>query len=147
MLRSDGWVFSESDGASQTIKPGWLARDAGSVLWIEAETNFSAAAKPDVDSATDGEALVIGVTYLSSYEHMGVFEVSCVTGCTCNATEVDGHTEQKHSVPLVVEFDVVQVPSVGGEPCVVQVLVLNRTSSGEHKAKVTQLFVESWAGV
>lgn len=35
------------------------------------------------------ESVVVGVSLLTSYEHMGMLNVACKEGCTCNGTSFD----------------------------------------------------------
>ena len=80
------------------------------------------------------EALLV-ITYLKSWEHMGRALVTCVSGCTCEPTLIDGHSSTgRHSVPLLEEL---QVSSA--RRCVLQLKVMEGTSSGEKKFKVMQL--------
>ncbi len=101
----------------------------------------------------------VDLTFLTSYEHMGRFQVSCQPGCTCGA-EIDGHREGHYSVPLMKGIAV--TASEGSCTLVVglvddsfvhqhclfshdhalkprQVKVLERTNSGEHKVKIIQI--------
>ncbi|GAX85957.1 hypothetical protein CEUSTIGMA_g13373.t1 [Chlamydomonas eustigma] len=133
--RMEGWVFSESDMSAQNIKPGWLAKQPGAVIEIEIDLNIS--------SQVVNDTLLAGITYLASYQHMGKFSVVCLSGCQCNVSVIDGHIIQKHSVPLFHEFIITRTPH-NTAVCVVQALVLNSTRSGEHKAKITQVFFKTW---
>lgn len=90
-------------------------------------------------SSTGGSALShmsIVVSYLRSYEHMGRAQLSCVAGCSCNASVIDAHHSDRSSV--------VQLHEVAVTPhkrCVVRLAVLSETSSldGEHKFKLIQI--------
>lgn len=46
--------------------------------------------------------------HLRSYEHMGVALFSCVSGCACAPTEVDGHHAEKVSQLYMVVLEVSQ---------------------------------------
>lgn len=35
------------------------------------------------------DSMVVGVSLLTSYEHMGTLEVACYKGCTCNSSVFD----------------------------------------------------------
>ena len=58
-------------------KPGWVALQPGSIL----QTAI------DIDGLGDG-GVTVAVTYLSSWEHMGQVNVSCISGCTCEGITV-----------------------------------------------------------
>lgn len=90
---------------------------------------------PPPPQASPNDTAVVIVTILTSYQHMGKAEFSCVAGCTCNRTVWDAHSDQPVSVTAGVRLlGVTQSPG-----CVVQVRVLPETSTGEHKYKVIQV--------
>lgn len=41
--------------------------------------------------------VLIGIGILKSYEHMGIAEMSCVSGCECEPLLMDGQWESKTS--------------------------------------------------
>ena len=144
---SEGWAFVTEEYGKK--KPGWISFRPGSFL--EMTFNESAA------SPTAGARQSIGLTYLRSYQHMGSANMSCVRGCRCPATIINGHEPwYKHSVPQMVQVDVeydgqISTADKSGShdhrECAIQVQVLNSTDSGEHKFKVIQLTVISWVNV
>lgn len=71
-----------------------------------------------------------------SYEHMGVAEISCFSGCECKGVpSVDGHdASSRVSVTKLLEF-----PATQSRDCILRVVVLPQTSSGQNKFKVIQL--------
>jgi hypothetical protein len=86
-------------------------------------------------AALPAQGALLLITYLKSWQHMGRALLTCVSGCTCAPTLIDGHSSTgRHSVPLLEEL---QVSSA--RRCVLQLKVLEGTSSGEHKFKVMQL--------
>ena len=88
---------------------------------------------------------VAHLSYLTSYRGMGVAVLRCVGACSCAASEIDAHDAsggqdtvfQTRSVSL-------QLPAGGFEvSCVLQLQIINRTSSGHHKFKVRTLTLET----
>ncbi|EFJ52999.1 hypothetical protein VOLCADRAFT_85815 [Volvox carteri f. nagariensis] len=104
-------------------------------LQLAVNTDRSAVGSPA------GEKVHVYVHHLRSYEHMGVAEVSCISGCSCDPTEVDALIQEEVSQVYLVGLVVSQ-----STECVIEVLVLNRTSSGEHKFKVSGVVVAETAG-
>lgn len=41
--------------------------------------------------------VLIGVGILRSYEHMGIAELTCVSGCECEPSLMDGHWDSRTS--------------------------------------------------
>ena len=132
-------------------KPGWISTTPGSALHIVVDMNLGLASSPKT----------IGLTFLSSHEHMGQAQVSCVDGCSCNVGRIDGHSPHvKHAVPRIAEFGIKAdaggdsttagvggggVAAAGGRRnCTLRVVVASETQSGEHKFKVIQVAVKSW---
>ncbi|GIL91193.1 hypothetical protein Vretimale_18816 [Volvox reticuliferus] len=70
--------------------------------------------------------------YLKSYEHMGVVNLSCTSGCWCDTVEVDAHITEHWSQMYQTRLVATQSDS-----CEVTLTVLPKTSSGEHKFKVS----------
>lgn len=46
------------------------------------------------------------LTYLRSYQQMGVAQVKCVAGCTCPTSELDGTWDTKASLLQIHRFKV-----------------------------------------
>ena len=47
--------------------------------------------------------MTVGVGMLKSYQHMGVAEVACTQGCSCEPQAFDLHQEEKVSSPWTEE--------------------------------------------
>jgi hypothetical protein len=77
------------------------------------------------------------LTILSSYQHMGMADLSCTQGCTCLPKTANGHTPKKHSVPRIIKLPVSQ-----HEACRVRLAISEATDSGGHKFKVVGVGVE-----
>ena len=105
----------------------------------------------------------MGIGFLKSYEHMGQVRVTCEHECECEGLLIDAHTRERIS-PLDLQYFSARVkPMVGlgagtavgaaaeaaallgvvppKRRCGLQLTVLNTTSSGEHKFKLTALFL------
>ena len=71
----------------------------------------------------------VQVRYLTSYERMGIAEVTCKGGCSCNKSLLDGHIEQRWSVPDGKEFSVTQA-----KDCILRIDA--RAGKGGSKVKI-----------
>lgn len=81
--------------------------------------------------------------YLASFEHMGVAQVECAGGCHClpaagapAVSTMDAHWTSHTSEPKTVLLQVTAAAA-----CLLNVTLLNATSSGEHRFKLTGLRV------
>ena len=139
---SEGWEFVEME--NNKYKPGWISNTSGSVLKMTVDVERA---------ASKGYRQSIGLSFLTSYEHMGTAKLSCIEFCQCTDTLMDGHERvHRHSVPQMKSI-VPQWPessSTGNSskrPCILQVEVLNKTYSGGHKFKVLQLIITTWVNI
>jgi len=87
----------------------------------------------------------IGLGFLKSYERMGIVRATCVHDCDCESLDIDAHTHNKFS-PLDLQYITTtprahQAADGRGWRCGIRVTVLNQTSSGQHKFKLTALFL------
>ena len=95
------------------------------------------------------------VEYLASYEGMGMVEVACAEGCSCEPQTIDAHTTAQDvrnvSVFQSHEFEAFRATPRGSTrrgrrprstPCELKVTLLARTSSGAHKFKLCSLTVK-----
>ena len=99
VVKAEGWAYVEVE-ANKT-KPGWISTTPGSILWMSIDTNFGSLVDPHF----------ITLAVLASYQHMGQAEVSCVSGCMCQKSKIDGHiTDQRHSIPKLHSFLVTPRP-------------------------------------
>ena len=92
VVKAEGWAFAEVD--ENKTKPGWISTTPGSILWMSIDTNFG--------SPVDQHYITLAV--LASYQHMGRAEVTCVSGCQCKKSKIDGHVIDRHSVPILHSF-------------------------------------------
>ncbi|KDD77160.1 hypothetical protein H632_c6p4 [Helicosporidium sp. ATCC 50920] len=95
---TSGFEWVDEARAGQTPKWGFVGRAANDTLELELDTttplSAEAAAKPDA-------AVNVGMLYLQSYEKMGRAEWTCVAGCTCKTTTLDGLTARRVSETAV----------------------------------------------
>ena len=83
------------------------------------------------------------LSYLTSYEGMGVASVHCENGCTCDEIALDAHTGS--SFVSIWQTSVMSLELLGDSTsCGVCVTVLNQTSSGHHKFKLASMTLR-WA--
>jgi hypothetical protein len=166
---AEGWAYQEVDD-NQAHKPGWIAREPGATLQLEIDTATPQEQQEEAREAPEQQqgaghlpppgtpqaqqvpplkpSLKVIVAFLQSWQHMGMAQATCVSGCTCAPSTLDGHERvQKHSVPSLHQIALSPGNSSGGGRCVLQLRVLPGTGSGGHKFKllslVTSLDVES----
>ncbi|KAL4856610.1 hypothetical protein ACK3TF_003052 [Chlorella vulgaris] len=128
------WI---NEGTADKPKQGWVATAPGSVLEFDVATDITPGNESFIGSASVAAAIV----YLSSYEHMGQAEVSCVEGCTCQSKTLNGHM-----TGLGTQQSIMLVELSLAARCRLRVMVLPDTSSGEHKVKVTGIIVSETSG-
>ena len=96
---------------------------------------------PDLEAEEAARAKVsIQVMYLSSYEHMGVVEVTCAAGCTCPVTRIDAHSADKAAGSPMVERLIRDVSQ--SLDCLLRIENKPESSSGEHKFKIFEIKVK-----
>ena len=151
VVKAEGWAYVQTDEGHP--KPGWVSTAPSSELCMAIDVDFGKL----VDH-------FISLTVLSSYQHMGQAEVTCISGCVCDNNTIDGHVpDHKHSVPKELEFRLFQhhpgsnLSGSGGNNssnnnssvsrCIIQLKVLQESSSGEHKVKVMQLAIKIMVNV
>ena len=135
-LTPDGWRWVDSELVKGKIvwKPGWIANASGAEAELSVRTLL-----PGGGGGGGGGNVVLSLLHLTSYEHMGVLGVSCVAGCVCEPTELDAHVDGgRVSVERRGELAVSQA-----ELCTLRLRVLDRTSSGERKWKLTGVTVDA----
>jgi hypothetical protein len=131
---SDGFEWLDEQGAKQGTrqsKLGYVASAVGAKLELRLNTS---ALRPPADVLW---ATVVRLAHLKSYMHMGTADVSCVRGCKCKASRLDGHHNLHHSQVYYHSL----IVDLGGVECVLDITVANETRSGEHKVKLTGVIV------
>mmetsp|Transcript_10267 Transcript_10267/g.30910 ORF Transcript_10267/g.30910 Transcript_10267/m.30910 type:complete len:546 (+) Transcript_10267:215-1852(+) len=89
-------------------------------------------------------AVMLMLSFLASYQHMGKAVVTCVSGCACHPGPFDGYWTLQASQLTRMELIVTESPV-----CELEIKILEETSSpdGEHKVKFMGIIVseESWS--
>ncbi|GFR42716.1 hypothetical protein Agub_g3640 [Astrephomene gubernaculifera] len=134
VVESDGWEYL-NEGTAVKPKPGFVAKRPGSRLRLRLDTDRSGVGSPAE------EQVHVYLHHLRSYEHMGKARISCVSGCACEEVVVDAHITQRVSQVYMARILVSQA-----RECLMEVTVLDQTSSGENKFKVSGLVVSEKAG-
>ncbi|KAI3426970.1 hypothetical protein D9Q98_006914 [Chlorella vulgaris] len=136
------WV---NEGTQDKPKWGYVGKHPNATLRFTVNTaTATAAASTEGGVAIDVTQIPthVGVLYLRSYQGMGMFELSCVAGCTCEPFKLDGWMEFKASQEYHAAW-----PVSRSEKCVIEARILNETTtSGDHKAKLTGVIVSEVAG-
>ena len=90
--------------------------------------------------------VVMGVGYLQSYEHMGIFKIECVSGCECEGVpSKNANWGSALSIYQTAYLAVSQSPV-----CQIRITSLPNTTSDGHKIKFDTVLVatgmtESWS--
>jgi hypothetical protein len=98
----------------------------------------AAAAVPATDARQHAQ---LTLTYLSSYEAMGIARLRCMRGCECTPTDIDAHRGSEESGPRLSVYRTLGVALTldVARRCVVELHVLARTRSGGHKFKLSEM--------
>ena len=128
--RAAGWALVTHELVNGVLqpKPGWVANTSGAVLELNISTRFAA-----LPQAT---RVQLAARYLTSYELMGNAELTCVSGCECAPTALQGHVTEHVSVEKVASVNVSQ-----SQGCVLRLRVLEQSDSSgaQHKVKLMGL--------
>ncbi|KAG2429693.1 hypothetical protein HYH02_013951 [Chlamydomonas schloesseri] len=87
-------------------------------------------------TGTRTQEVTVELGYLRSYENMGRANVSCEGGCACKTWTLEGHHDQRNSQTFLQGFPVSQA-----EECIIAVRVLETSSTGKHKVKISGVMV------
>jgi len=134
------------EGTDAKMKPGIVGKAPGDVA------RFCL----DVSKLERGSPFVFIVGHLISYEHMGVVAVTCADDCECGTTEIDAHVPGgKFSVfkgktftarRLAAPPATLDASTPADCGCKVQLTILEKTGSKEHKFKVLSLMTAKHEG-
>ena len=144
-LNDPHYVDSQATSSTWTYtsdvpkKFGWITYTAGDSLLLHVNTTLPKTKSKCGDAATSAATVHLGL--LASYEHMGMVEVTCVGGCSCERTIVNSHNPECRKS----QTQFLMVPATQHPDCRVQLLCLKTTTSGEHKIKLTTIIVTSSA--
>lgn len=125
---ADGFAYASSEIVkNRTVwKPGWIARTPGATLDFAVAASFQ--------GAPAGANATLKAVFLRSYEHMGIAQLTCLSGCACDGVELQGHGTEHVSVEDSASMNVTQA-----HECVLRLAVQPETRSGEHKVKLISL--------
>jgi hypothetical protein len=124
--RAPGWHYTafEVVKGKQVWKQGWLANATGATMEVPLRTRLRA--------LPPAQTVELTVRFLTSYEHMGAMELSCVPpSCSCAPLTLQGHVAAHVSIEHTATTNVTQA-----EACALRLAVLPDTLSGEHKVKL-----------
>lgn len=127
------WV---NEGTEAKPKFGFIGTRAGA--YFRFTLNSAENSIHDDDTSAKRHS-VVSIAYLASYEHMGMFNVSCPepsSSCSCDPLIVDGH-KLEHSSQLFTASIVV----TKSESCILDFRIQTSTSSGEYKTKIAGVIV------
>ena len=120
---------------------------------------------PEGSGHDNGTQASLRLAYLKTYEHVGVFSATCISGCNCTAQKVTeqlpplfSHSclSQSHYFPSlqvnchfpedhVSLMQLHQISASQSPECMLEVRIEAETTSGEHKVRAMQLKV--WLGL
>jgi len=126
------------EGNDAKMKPGLIGTNVGDQVQLCL----------DVRRLALGQSFVVILGHLISYEHMGAVSVRCLGECGCPPDEVDAHVEGgKFSVFKAKTIALKRVngtlpAAAAAKPgcnCLLELVILPKSGSGEHKFKVLSL--------
>lgn len=80
-------------------------------------------------NGTGGGLQTVSISFLQSYEHMGMARVQCDSGCTCRPSTMNGHTGHHTSMLAMHSFLATQHAE-----CVVSITILPVRGGSERAA-------------
>ncbi len=127
-------------------KWGYVGDQPGAYIILNVSTEASSV---NMLRSSDGRVAVpersggvlVEIAHLKSYKQMGIANVECVSGCTCEATVMDSHGDSKSSQTHLHTFTASQ-----HKQCLIKVEVAKDSSTGGHKVKVLGIIVSEQAG-
>ncbi|GLC64085.1 hypothetical protein PLESTF_000116500 [Pleodorina starrii] len=119
-----------NEGSAIRPKWGYVALTPGARLVLRFDT------RRHLPGANPDELVGLYLQYLKSYEHMGIASIRCTSGCNCKDAEVDAHIPEHGSGTYQMRLMVSQ-----SEACELTTTVSERTSSGQHKFKVSGVVI------
>jgi hypothetical protein len=140
VVSKEGFEYINEAPQSPRPKWGYVATKPGSKLSLKVSTMASSGGK-----GVKSLPVLVELAHLKSYTKMGIAEVTCSNGCTCNKTEVDGYHPVRNSQLFLHSWEVSQAPE-----CIISVSVTDRSKArGEdkgHKVKLMGIMVSEQAG-
>ena len=110
-------------------KDGWTAFDPGSFALFELPLSAASESKEYGEDLKRSWNATLALTYLSSYEGMGLAHVTCERGCECQGQRIDAHRStdfnsvwEQTGFPVVIHGRVART-------CAIQLVLENRSSA------------------
>ena len=137
------WVDDSKEG--WRTKLGWKTTTADSK--IEFSLDMHSLLDPREVKPNQASAVIkLQLIYLRSYDKMGMANVTCDAGCSCQSMVLDGQWSEQLSLTVAARVDVrIPLECSGACPpadkrrCVVSATMLKTTSSGGYKFKIAGL--------
>ncbi|GLC37094.1 hypothetical protein PLESTM_000540100 [Pleodorina starrii] len=139
-VANQGWQWID-EGTVKKPKWGYVATTPGSTLVLRLGTPNSVSAASLAADKLPNSTFPVLLHYLASYASMGQMSASCLGGCKCNLTKIDGFVKAHVSVTSMAGWDVRWAQR--DQPCDIQLIVLNETRSDGHKVKVSGVVIVS----
>ena len=127
-----------------SMAPNNPKRSPGVVALRPAATLYVPLRPHEAVGASNGDDLCISLWYLTSFEQMGSATLRCGGGCSCSPREINAHraqaqTSRGRNVSLYDEHTARVTTHHAREECVLILRVNERTESGGHKFKLSDL--------
>ncbi|KAF6266240.1 hypothetical protein COO60DRAFT_1632898 [Scenedesmus sp. NREL 46B-D3] len=132
---SSGWLFI-NEGKRGAAKWGYISSTPGS------RGGGTAAAAAEQDDGAGDEKMNVMLAYLKSYEGMGMAKFECTAGCSC---EPKPQVDALHALPQSTIYLVRLLVSQAAR-CEISVTLLQDSSSGQHKFKVSGIMMNEYTG-
>ena len=139
------WVYCKKalrleDGTFRAGKtsPGIVALIPGATLAVSLGAILGSKA-----SDTGRSRASVSLSYLVSFEHMGIIACECEGACECTAHRIDAHRSLERSASTFEshEISISARSNATGGACMLRFTVLRETSSGGHKFKLREIDV------
>jgi lysophospholipase L1-like esterase len=135
VVDNKGWEFVDegSDACGGCHKYGYATQEPGASITFKVDS--AVLSEEDKQSNT---TVQLAVSYLRSYQDMGMVRLECVSGCTCAAHELDGAQRKQTSEMTTQRHTISDNPK-----CLVRLTVLDKTNSknNKHKFRVSSVAV------
>lgn len=143
VIQASGFRF-KIEGVDAKMKPGLVGERAGDKVQLCL----------DVSRLEPGDNFVVILGHLISYEHMGTASLHCLGDCSCSPSFIDAHVPGgKFSVFKAKTFPVTRTNKSAtitlaraNCSCVLELIIIEHSSSGEFKFKILSLMTASQEG-
>jgi hypothetical protein len=125
------WVDEGTNACPGCHKYGYAATDVGASITFRVDS----AVLTDEDRKSK-LTVQLAISYLLSYQDMGVARLECISGCKCPAKDLDAWSAKQTSEVTTQRLTISDHPS-----CLLRLTVLDKTKSSKHKFRVASLAV------